>query len=372
MRIDKTTQDAFHTGQSKDFRTEREKIREEDFIAELLNNETLYNFACTILYKMIQHAKKVGSSKKEIINIIVGSNLKNIIIKLGYTAEQSEKAHGFTNFEDFKAWNKEHNISLLQLTSAFYKFQEDNTFIRRCIEYDKELQKKFMQMVYTYFKVPESMSYDEFKTSIIEKSYGSFFYVWVLIYLKNSKPNLLRRNLDNDADYVRYWNRGVKLKTGSLHKLKTHTLKKKNIKYDQLPNIYYPKKTIIRGNTYKAPRENGIWFNIMRKYKKEIIAGPSGSALYTYQIIFDTAKILSHTLQNKILLLLCIIADYSKYYHSISEILQTYTTEASLPLYTLDMNDINYLRKLQKSFRGAMGPKTRKTRKMGKMGRVHK
>ncbi len=340
--------DSFHTGKNKDFRNELEKRREDNFVSKLLTDEKLYSFASSILYKIIQHSKKIGFSKKEVSNIVVYYNVGNIIIKLGYTPKQSIEIYDFINENNFLKWNKENNISLLQIMSAFYKFQVSNDFVRLCIEYDKELKNKFMITVYNFFKIPTSMNYEELKTSIINKSYGKWFYLWVITFLQSSKNNLLHRHSDSDAEYVRYWNTKIEFEKDSIKKYKTYTLKKRNIKYKQLPNIYYPNKTIVRGNTFMVPRENSIWFNIMRKYKKEIIAGPSSSAILCHQLIFEITKILSPTLKNKILLLLCIIADYSQYYHSISEVLQTFTEEANLPKYTLNYNDIDYLTKLYK------------------------
>ena len=40
------------------------------------------------------------------------------------------------------------------------------------------------------------------------------------------------------------------------------------------------------------------------------------------------------------------IADYSIYYHSMSEVLQTYVSEAELSPYTINMNDLQYVKML--------------------------
>jgi hypothetical protein len=157
----------------------------------------------------------------------------------------------------------------------------------------------------------------------------------------------MHHNTDTDADYVRKWASDVEFgKKSNTSKYALETLRRENVKFDQLKD--YSEKTLVLGKTYMRPRLNGVWFNLMKKYNKEVIAGPSSSAILGYQIIFDISKILPKNRKNKVLLLFCMIADYSMYYHSMSEVLQTYISEAELPAYTIDLNDLEYLNGLWK------------------------
>jgi hypothetical protein len=253
------------------------------------------------------------------------------------------------SLKDFTQWNKERNISFLQIMAAFYKFQRDNEFVKKCIEHDKVLMDKFMNTVCEYFKLPRSITYSELKHKIIEKSYGHWFYLWVITFLQSSKVNLMHRHADTDGDYIRIWASDVEFDNKSkISKYALRTVTRKNIKYNQLK--HYPEKTLVLGKTYMRPRLNGVWFNLMKKYKKEVITGPSSSAILGHQIIFDISKILPKTEKNKVMLLLCMIADYSIYYHSMSEVLQTYASEAELPPYNLEMNDLQYLKILSNKY----------------------
>jgi len=335
---------AFDITTNTDFRSNNVKKDEHNYIKELLNSDELYEFACKILFLIIQHSKKIGVLQDNVINILQTYSNNNIIIKLGYNKKEALHLYKIHSLKEFIEWNREENNSFLQIMSAFYVFQRDNTFVKLCIDHDSKLRNEFMNTIYKYFKLPKSLGYLEFTKTIVEKSYGIWFYLWVITFLQNPKINLIHHHADADPDYIRRWASEIEFGKNVSKNLLLHKLTRKNIKYDQL--AHYKKKTIVLGKTYMRPRINGIWFNIMKKYKKEIIAGPSSSCILGYQIIFDISKILPKTIENKKKLLLCMITDYSTYYHSLSEVLQTYVSEAELPKYTLEMNDIEYLKKL--------------------------
>jgi hypothetical protein len=332
-----------------DFRPKATKDKEDEYISILLHTTELYDFACKILFLIIKHCKAIGLSKSSTLYTLSSYTTDKIIIKLGYTEEDATTIFSIISLKKFIEWNKERNITFLQLMSAFYKFQTNNEFVKKCIEYDTVLMKKFMNTVCMFFKLPLSISYSELKHQIIEKSYGQWFYLWVITFLQNSKINLMHHLADTDSDYVRKWEKSLDVgKKTNTSKYKVYTLTKQNVKYNQLEE--YPEKTIVLGKTFMRPRLNGIWFNLMRKYKKEVIAGPSSSAILGYQILFDISKIIPKTEKNKVLVLFCMITDYSQYYHSMSEVLQTYVSEAELPPYTIDMNDLQYLKTLEDTY----------------------
>lgn len=364
--LNKSVTNAFNIGTKKDYREETDKNKEKAFICELLGNKRLYVFGCTILFLIIQHGKKIGFSYDDIASVIEAYNVGKIILKLGYSKKQANEIIGIANLGEFIAYNESNHISFMQLMGAFYRFQSNNIFVKLCIDNDIALQTDFMNAVRTYFKLPGTMEYDKYKVEIIDKSYGFWFYLWVVTFLMSEKKNFMHRSVVNDPDYIRLWDKSVEFSAKrNESKYKSAIIHKDDCKYAQLDN--FEDKSLVIGNTFMVPRENGIWFNQMRYYKKEIIAGPSSSAVLTYQIIFDISKILEPTDENKIMLLLCILCHYSEYYHSFSEILQTYTVDASLIEYTLDMNDLDYILQISANVLGNIGggkrTKRRKTRR---------
>ena len=341
--------DAFHTGAKTDFRSATEKDKETAFVCGLLENKRLYAFACTVLFRLIHHAKRVGMSDPDIVSVIKSYKVGPVILKLGYTMTDAVELISVADLAPFIQWNMTHNIPFMQVMGASYKFQTNNEFVKLCIDSDAELQGAFMGAVQTYFKIPVALPYQELQTEIINKSYGFWFYLWVVTFLMSDTKNLMHRNSISDPDYIRLWDKSVEFGSGlDVSKYKTVTLTAGDCKYDQLRN--FEEKSLVVGSTFMVPRQNGIWFNLMRHYKKEVIAGPSSSSVLSYQIIFDITKIMPPTAENKILLLLCILCHYSVYYHSISEVLQSYTVDAGLVPYTLDMNDMEYIQRVAGSF----------------------
>ena len=277
-RKNRNNSNAFNITTDTDFRSKDIKDKEVQYISMLLHDNELYNFACKILFLMINHSKVIGLQKSFITNILSSSKIKGIIVKMGYHKEDASTLYNIRSLKEFIRWNKERNVAVLQIMSAFYKFQRDNEFVKKCIEYDKVLMGNFMNTVCTYFKLPTSITYSELTHQIIEKSYGQWFYLWVITFLQSSKINLMHRRSDVDGDYVRIWASDVEFDNKSnTSKYALQTVTRKNIKFNQLKG--YPEKTLVLGKTYMRPRLNGVWFNLMKKYKMEVIAGPSSSAI---------------------------------------------------------------------------------------------
>jgi hypothetical protein len=341
---------------SLDFRPEKEKKKEDALICSLTESETLYSFMCTVLFKMIQKAKAYGLTKDYIQSLLKAIIIKTkdgiVLQKAGYQCTTSpglcSRIVSAKTYHEFYTVNRKENISLLNLMGAFYRFQVDNIFARLCIEHDPALKAKFMNAARQYFSLPVSMTYEQLK-QIADKSYGKWFYLFVLTYMSSNKHNFVRHYILNQKDYIR---QPVipfpKLGASSTRKNYSAKKLKRSITCKQRQYENQPVTNILRGNTYYTPTKNSIWFNLMKHFKKEINSGPSGSSIITYQSVFEVAKVVSPTRRNKILLLLCILADYYYYYHTLSEVLQEYSSEAGLPRYDLSMNDVEYIERLRK------------------------
>jgi len=358
MLVDKNKVDAFNNLKNTDFRTNEQFLKENLFINQIITNPKIYKFSTYLLYNIIKKAKKVKldySIIKHIIDswILETSDNKKIIGKVGYKCNYENNCDyiiNITNFNEFFKYNIKNNISFLQIMGALYKFQIENKFLKLCMDNDKSLQKKFIKTMNIYFSVPKNINYKQL-CNVIDNSYGFWFYSWVISFMSSNIKNLFHQGIINDEDYIRKWNKNLEFsKNTNSDKYKFMDVKK-SLENKQNNLVNYDEKFIMLGNTYTVPRENGVWFNLMKLYNKQVIAGPSSSSVLSYQIVFNICKILSPTKKNKIYLLYCILADYYQYYHSISEILQQYTVDAKFKKYTLDMNDLLYIKNLNKNKR---------------------
>jgi hypothetical protein len=192
------------------------------------------------------------------------------------------------------------------------------------------------------------MSYQDY-SKIINESYTHWFYPWAYTFLFNRKPNFIHQM--KSADDSVYLRKVIEKTTSTKdYKLFTKPIGDVKCKADNFLN--YDNQAdlkLVAGNTYVTPRDNGVWYNTLRSYKKEMIAGPSGSTVFIYQNVFEISKILPKNGTNEIMLLMAILADYTGFYHSTTEILQVYSEESqNIPKYTLDMDDVVYIRNLMK------------------------
>ena len=344
-----------------DLRSISIRQREDDLICSLYNSDKLYKLANRILFRYLQLAKRAGLSRATIIDNIGYLNFNkkkkthkaysripspdfsipgNAITKNGYncTRYNCNEILKCANESELLAFNKKHNIKLLQITSAYYRFQMDRAIITYCVRTNSVLQVRVMKTFRELFHVPDSFKFADLE-SLVTRSEGFWFIPWLLFFAVSKVQSLMHRNLNEDVDYIRRWIRQL----GSAANVEL-------VSRSEIPclrNQYNSDvNRIVSGNTFMKPTVNGIWWNLMKKYKKQIIAGPSSSSVIFYDVVFNITGILEPTRKNKVSALALVLADYYPVHHSISEILQLYTEDADLPTYSLDMDDIEYLRRL--------------------------
>ena len=74
-------------------------------------------------------------------------------MKNGYDCDRYNcyKVLSFKNYKQLAKYNKKHNISFLQITSAYYKFQINNIMFSNIIKKDPSLKKEVVDSFNTYF-----------------------------------------------------------------------------------------------------------------------------------------------------------------------------------------------------------------------------
>ena len=364
--VPKSVKEAFNIVEpDMDYRTPEVKENEQKLMCVLLKSEKLYAFVSDMYFLLIQKTLSLSGSwpgargwLKKIMDTFYHEDTdtkqkdKTIILKPGYLCEvgknDCEAILNIQNKEEFLAYNKSNKISFLQIMGALYKFPTDPQYIKAVIDNDIILQEQFMIAIRLFFRVPDSMTYLEY-SKIINESYTHWFYPWVYTFLFNRKPNFIHQM--KSADDSVYLRKVIEKSTSTReYKLFTKPINAVKCKADNFTNYDNQNDLkLVAGNTYVTPRDNGVWYNTLRAYKKEMIAGPSGSTVFIYQNVFDISKILEKNGNNEIMLLMAILADYTGFYHSTTEILQVYSEESqNIPKYTLDMNDVDYIRDLMK------------------------
>ena len=309
----------------------------DEYAHNLRNNVLIYDFAARVLYNIIRLSLTVDINIHEYINYDKTESKDSIILNKNGIPNLQGLLEAKT-LEEFVDVLKTNDITFLQIMGSIYRFTYDNQFISKIVKNDPSLSTIILEKFKHYFAAPPSFTYTDLE-ELIKKSSGFWFIPWLITYTTSDKHNLVRHNLNYDADYVREW-----LKNSP--EPKYYDACRDKFLVNDVKECTSGKRVDMRmGSSYYKPTENGIYVNLMDKYKRNVIAGPSGSALSTYQLLFNILKICTGN-EDKLMLLLCLIGDYYPIHHSIEEILILYPDEAGLEPYDLSIEPLSYIKSI--------------------------
>ncbi len=72
----------------KDFRDRETKQKENDYVKSLIQKEELYEFACKIVFLLIQHSKKIGLPESYVNTILEEYKTGDVLVKLGFSKKK--------------------------------------------------------------------------------------------------------------------------------------------------------------------------------------------------------------------------------------------------------------------------------------------
>lgn len=166
----------------------------------------------------------------------------------------------------------------------------------------------------------------------------------MMIYKDKSVKSVVTRNLNN-LDYVR--KRRSRDSVGDYDRVSTID-RNTCPQVTQIPSddtLQY----IVHGDTWYSVNDDSdnLYSKVMKHNHRDYKAGPSGSTFMWMNFVFQLLDYPSNK-KNLSILLLCIIADFVPYYHTVSEILHVFSREAAnyvsgVRLYTYDMKPKEWL-----------------------------
>jgi len=317
------------------------------FHCELLKNELLFNFILKLFYLIL---KKIKSLKIPNITNYLNINLldnkytkEKIITTNGINCKITNLCKELINIDDYNTFYnyiKSNNINVMQITGVIYNMSSSEIIYRTAIKNDTNLSEEIIS-IYSELFGEKISSFCEIE-KIAKKSQGDWFIPLIYIYGKEKRTNIVDAGLNYDKIYVREalgYSRPITKKDFNIYKIKNN---------DCLKDNFYTNKLVL-GDSYFKVIKNGVFENIMKKNKKEIISGFSGSCVMLYNFIFNILKVLNKNIKNETLVLFMCILDFYPIHHSISEILVTYSRESKyLKTYYLNQNELSYLKKYLK------------------------
>jgi hypothetical protein len=315
---------------------EFDSINDEEILACFIHNdENVLRFAFSIMYKTIKKANEIGIDAKQIIHYISENNLENdinMIKKPGFTKNEATKIFkAVLEHDEETVFSQIEKNKFHQIMGSYYLFTINTTFILGILELNKELKKNVMKKIKELFCLPDNYDDDKINGLLIEEN--KWLYLDIFTYGSTCPESLYRKNMLN-LPYIRnkVTNTNV-IKAISPTKCHKNALNNKEGK-------------IIQGNSWYSVEDNMFFAKLLKSFNRKYIAGPSGSAVLAYIFVFTFLNF-EKTKLNERLLLSCIIGDYIPYYHSLTEILMTYSFEINIK-YNISIDPVNFAKNLIK------------------------
>jgi hypothetical protein len=329
-------------GTPHDLENRFESIKdEEEFACFVHSDDNVLRFAFKIMYNTIKKAQEIGLTKEVIIEAISEHTLEdNMIKKPGFTIDEANFIYKevlskdedtvFTNINTkYTKYSKLH-----QIMGSFYPFTINPDFILGVIEGNENLKIYTMERIKIIFCLPNNYTdWDNIKSLLINDN--KWLYLDIFAFGSNCPESLYRRGMLN-LPYIRKKVSDIKgIKSVEPTQCHINAINTKGSK-------------IIKSNSWYVVEEDMFFAKILKSFNRNYIAGPSGSAILAYIFVFtlldfDTSQL------NKMMLLSCIIGDYIPYYHSLTEILMTYTFEIDAQ-YDLSIDPVFFAKKLIKPY----------------------
>lgn len=335
------------------YKDEFTKIKDETTLSCFFGkNRKVSNFAFKIFYEFIIHANNAGLTDKEIIKSMLElthAEYENLIDKPGFDLEKAKQIYDIIILKELDE-NEARNLlfgdnihdNIHQMMGTIYTLNKHKICLYHAIKKNSTLKNNFMRKFRKLFLLPDTENDFEFIKKILdtEKGQRNRNILLDLIGYQNCPVSLYRRQLSYNA-YVRSKQSEIESKLTS-----SYTNCHKSYAYN---DVFYKKKIILANSYYDT--DYTIFSELFKKYNRKRVAGPSGSATAMYIGIFNSLDIKT-TLENKILLLCCLVADFVPAFHSLPEILVTYMYE--LPeisyKYDLSIDPVEYTKDITKKY----------------------
>ncbi len=320
------------------------EINNQDILACILrDNQILIKFAIDIFYNILVKIKNytVVSSFDDLIkkNITESINANNVIENIGFTKEEvNEILVAFnTNeqiFKDLYILKKKIHATTTALTRLNNpEFQ--SLYIRNDVELFDEFLKKLRQI----FNLPTDFTKDSFnkmymnETSIPEKKTAFDMLIVKIMHTSNNVLGAIQLNYGREI-FTRVNRPKDYIKTSQ--------------PVDDCFNDIISTSKQIYGVSNFLDTNNTFIQSIFSKYNRKLIGGLSGSAYYLFFLI---TKILKYPCNKELLSkILCLtVMDYVPLWHSLEEILMTYSVEFvkyGFPEYKINDDPVNYFKQV--------------------------
>ena len=297
-------------------------VNEVELANQLYINQDVNEFARYCVFKTVATAIKIGMKDADIIkylSVAIGTYKdEKYVARSGLHQVKAEALFAAIKRSDLERVSPEANeilsgMGLNQLMGSIYDFSRGGEFLIRYFDYDESLQRDLIHFVSNIFNV--ELTYQEIKELLPQMKGNEFLLLDFVVYgISPNLDSLYRKNLANNL-YIRE---------------KDFAYRTALISPDNLKQGDYTRDSgldrIMMGNAFYKINENSVFALFMKKFGRKYQAGPSGSCILMHVLLFDLLKI-EKSISNRMLLLGCCIGHYVPYFHSLTEILLSYSNE---------------------------------------------
>ena len=303
---------------------------EEELSCDLMQNKLINLFAAEILFRTVQKALQFEMGN-EIIGIMCEHTLvenSSFTTKPGFPSATCEaivrqvSGHSAPSLEYLALLDIPNQFH--KVVGSFYFFIKAPSFVKGCLRENLALQSQFTERVKEMLCMPAHTTFEDI-ASIILEPHNAKLYLDVLAYGTQS-PSLYRRNL-SQQDYIRSKHSVVK------------TANACNTCHENA--VRSQAQQLVIGSSWYDVKPDMFFAKLLSKHGRKYLAGPSGSAVLLSILVFDLLG-LKKSFANIRLLLGCIICDNVPYYHSLTEVLMTYSFEVGRR-YSLDQDPVAWV-----------------------------
>ncbi len=308
----------------------------------LKSKKEVQNFLIEVLIRMIDKLLDYGETQTTIVSIMIEIYKEKTkqLLKPGMSRNLSIKVIKLIKDKKYKEVYRllEGENKFHQVMGAIYgmrliegKKGKFSDFVLYCVENNTKLKDMVMSRLKNMFCLPDDISWEQVK-KLVGTGKNTAIYFSMIVDVENCPESNFRRNL-NKAVYIRSMDNINSIYISS-------PKKEKNCHNDITRNR---KAKLVTANSYYNVNDT-FFQKVLEYYDRTSLAGPSGSVVLLYDYCFKLLG-MEASQKNKMLVLCCAIADYVPYFHTLTEILISYSHEIKLG-YTIDKDPVRFVIKL--------------------------
>ena len=296
----------------------------------MIENEKVIRFTQEMTFRIIKKATDLGMSDSEISVILEFKNMRpsekdrfpeNCLRRPGYSKEHAKNILG--RIRNTTEINDEIRQCLgkgiHQMMGALWRFPYVPKFIMLCVDSNTILSEKLMFFFRQVFNA--DLSLDQIKEIIgdVDDSNNGNTDVLYDCFVSSNLLHLssAQRKYLGNSKYIRKGCDPIRVEVSKLEEIGN---KHSSMFTDSDSTV------VMKGSAPYIIDQGSVYAKVMKQFGRTLLSGPSGSTVAMFVTAFELTE-MPRTSLNYALFLGCCIANYIPVYHTLTEVLMSFTDE---------------------------------------------